>query len=172
MNPLYQTDDQGVCWLSEQGIIELAYSDLLTDSLFEWQDSQTKTQYEAVCRTQDNWPFTPTTDAHVTSRTWFTPPEYVRMSLTEYVLSRCVNTQQEHRARQELALIEHLNVSHIFKHLIYLVDTWRSKNLVWGIGRGSSVSCFILYVIGINKINPLDYDLDPEEFFKITLDSE
>jgi hypothetical protein len=171
MTLLYHTDDQGVCWLSEQGIIELAYSDLLTNSLFEWQDPQIKSQYETVCRNQDHWPFTPAAHAHVTSRTWFTPPEYSGICLTQHVLSRCVNADQILRARHELALIEHLNVSHIFKHLIYLVDTWRSKNLVWGIGRGSSVSCFILYVIGINKINPMDYDLDPEEFFKITLDS-
>lgn len=170
MNPLYSTDDQGTCWLSEQGVIELAYTDKLKNSLFEWQDTQVKDQYAQVCRTQDNWPFELSTQINTQDRSWFTPPEYAQVDLAQYVLARCQTPEQIARCHMELKLVEHLNVSHIFRHLIYLVDTWRSKNLVWGIGRGSSVSCFILYVIGINKINPLEYDLDPEEFFKIKLD--
>ena len=85
-------------------------------------------------------------------------------------MSRCKNQQQISRAQDELQIIEHLEAEHIFLHLIYLVDTWRSQNRVWGVGRGSSVSCFVLYVIGVNKINPLDYDLPMTEFFKINPD--
>lgn len=169
MNNLYQTDDQGVCWLSEQGVIELAYQNLLTNSMFEWQDAHIKSQYEQVCVSQDNWPWQPPAQLNVQDRSWFTPAEYQAVDLRSYVLQRCQNQSEIVRAEQELKLIEHLNVAHIFRHLIFLVDTWRSKNLVWGIGRGSSVSCFILYVIGLNKINPMEYDLDPEEFFKTRL---
>lgn len=172
MTNLYHTDAQGVCWLTEQGVIELAYQGKLQDSLFEWQDAQVKAQYVHMCEAQDNWPFL-IQDVHkVHDRTWFTPPEYQQLDLHSYVMARCQNPEQIARAEYELKLIDHLGVQPIFCHLIYLVDTWRSRNLVWGIGRGSSVSCFILYVIGLNRINPLDYDLDPEEFFKFSLETD
>lgn len=171
MTELYHTDAQGVCWLSEQGVIELAYQGKLQQAVFEWQDTHVKAEYVRMCESQDNWPFTLNDVSTVHDRSWFTPAQYQQMDLAEYVLNRCQSALQRERATYELKLIDHLQVSHIFKHLIYLVDTWRSRNLVWGIGRGSSVSCFILYVIGLNRINPLEYDLDPEEFFKCTLES-
>jgi DNA polymerase III alpha subunit len=52
------------------------------------------------------------------------------------------------------------------KYLKYLVDIMRDNNIVWGVGRGSSVSSFVLYLIGIHKINSLYYDLSIEEFLK------
>jgi DNA polymerase III alpha subunit len=168
MKDWYVTDAQGACWVSEQGVIELAYQGLLADSLFEWQDAQVKSEYAHACESQDNWPYLPQA-SDVQDRTWFTPAEYQDLDLYAYVTTRCRTAAELQRAEQELKLVDHLNVHHIFRHLIYLVDTWRSRNLVWGIGRGSSVSCFILYVIGLNRINPLDYDLDCEEFFKCKL---
>jgi DNA polymerase III alpha subunit len=172
MNPLCEVDDQGLCWLSEQGVIELAYQGKLQHAVFEWQHAQVKAQYTHMCEQQDNWPFMLSDVSKVYDRTWFTPPEYACMDLHAYVLMRCHTPTERARATYELKLIDHLGVDHIFKHLIYLMDTWRSRNLVWGIGRGSSVSCFILYVIGLNRINPLDYDLDCEEFFKVKLDEQ
>jgi len=48
----------------------------------------------------------------------------------------------------------------------YLVDLMRENNIVWGVGRGSSVSSFVLFLIGIHRINSIYYDLDVEEFLK------
>lgn len=172
MTDLYNVDDAGTCWLTEQGIIELAYQNKLQDSLFEWQDDHAKQEYERMCAQEDNWPFLIADMSQSQHRNWFTPDTYVNLDLDEFVLMRCATPRERERASYELKLVHHLEVSHIFKHLIYLVDTWRSKNLVWGIGRGSSVSCFLLYVIGLNRINPLDYDLDPEEFFKCALPTD
>lgn len=155
--------------MSNQGIIELAYQDKLDHAIFEWQNLVSKDQFARVSRYLDNWPFEfKSTDA--AARKWFTPNGYQEINLNEYVLSRCKNDVQMRRAMDELAIIDHLQAEHIFKHLIYLVDKWRSENRVWGVGRGSSVSCFVLYLIGINKINPLDYDLSMTEFFKIDPD--
>jgi len=50
--------------------------------------------------------------------------------------------------------------------MLYIVDTLRSQNILWGVGRGSSVSCYCLYLIGIHKIDSLKYDLPINEFFK------
>jgi len=165
MNDLLRFDNRGLAHLSNQGIIELAYQDKINGSLFEWQDKSSQNKFDQVCEYLDCWPVSPA--GHTAeSRHWFTPAEYQQIDLRSYVLERCKNQQQRDRATEELDKIESLGATHIFLHLIYLVNLWRSKNRVWGIGRGSSVSCFVLYAIGLNKINPLDYDLDSREFFK------
>lgn len=166
MTHLYQIDDTGACHVTNQGIIELAYQDKLQDALFVWQDAAQQQAYERTCEMLDVWPFR-TQVPHTQDRTWFTPPEYANINLDQYVLQRCTTEEERERAQTELAIIHELHAECIFLHLIYLVDVWRKQNLVWGIGRGSSVSCFVLYVIGINKINPLLYDLDHREFFKV-----
>lgn len=167
MTNLQCFDNNGISHVSNQGIIELAYQGKLDNAIFEWQDSQAKTHYKSVSEYLDHWPFE-FRSVDTQARTWFTPPEYANMDLDDYVLARCKDQQQMDRAKQELKIIHDLQVEHIFLHLIYLVNLWRQRNLVWGIGRGSSVSCFVLYAIGLNKINPLDYDLDYREFFKQT----
>jgi DNA polymerase III alpha subunit len=42
----------------------------------------------------------------------------------------------------------------------------RKHNIVWGVGRGSSVASYVLYLIGVHKINSMYYDLDIEEFLR------
>jgi len=42
----------------------------------------------------------------------------------------------------------------------------RRNNIVWGLGRGSSTASYVLYLLGVHKINSLYYDLSIEEFLK------
>ena len=49
----------------------------------------------------------------------------------------------------------------------YLVDTMRNNNIVWGVGRGSSVGSFVLYKIGINRINPNLLQIRLPRLFKL-----
>lgn len=166
MKHLYDVDTQGVCHMTTQGLIEMAYQDVIQHKSFAWQHDQDKQEYDDTCRMLDTSPFE-WRMCDPQDRTWFTPAEYVNLDLHSWVLNKCQTESERMRAQTELHIIDQLDVHHIFKHLIYLVDVWRAHGLVWGLGRGSSVSCFVLYVIGINKINPLQYDLDHTEFFKI-----
>jgi len=50
--------------------------------------------------------------------------------------------------------------------LKYLVDTLRKNNVIWGVGRGSSVASYVLFLLGVHKIDSLYYNLDIEEFLK------
>jgi DNA polymerase III alpha subunit len=42
----------------------------------------------------------------------------------------------------------------------------RANNIVWGVGRGSSVASYVLFLIGIHKVDSLYYDLPIEEFLR------
>ena len=48
----------------------------------------------------------------------------------------------------------------------YLVDTLRKNKIVWGVGRGSSVASYVLYLLGVHRINSIYYELDIAEFLK------
>jgi DNA polymerase III alpha subunit len=48
----------------------------------------------------------------------------------------------------------------------YVVDTLRANNVVWGVGRGSSVASYVLFIIGVHKIDSVKYDLDWREFLR------
>jgi DNA polymerase III alpha subunit len=66
----------------------------------------------------------------------------------------------------ELSMFIHHNLIDVLKYLKYLVDTMRSNNVVWGVGRGSSVASYCLYLLDVHKIDSLKYDLDIKEFLK------
>ena len=54
----------------------------------------------------------------------------------------------------------------LLKFLKYLVDTVNDNNIVMGVGRGSSVASFVLYKLGVHKVNSMYYDLDVSEFLR------
>lgn len=97
---------------------------------------------------------------------WFTPEQYKNLDITAWCLDRCSNQTERSRALKELDIFREKNMISVLQHLVYMVDHWRSNNIVWGVGRGSSVCSFVLYLIGINRINPLDWDLEIEDFLK------
>jgi DNA polymerase III alpha subunit len=97
---------------------------------------------------------------------WFLPNEYKNFDIAQYVLEQCKNDAELQRAGEELLLYQERDMFVLLQYLKYLVDTMRQNNIVWGVGRGSSVSSFVLYLIGIHRINSLYYDLSIDEFLK------
>ena len=97
---------------------------------------------------------------------WLMPEEYKNMDIAKWVLEQCKDEAELQRAGQELLLFQERNMFPLLQYLKYLVDTMRQHNIVWGVGRGSSVASFVLFLIGIHKINSLYYDLPSEEFPK------
>jgi Bacterial DNA polymerase III alpha NTPase domain len=98
--------------------------------------------------------------------TWLMPQEYHDMDIAQWVLDQCDTDAELQRAGEELLLFQERNVFDLLRYLKYLVNTMRKNNIVWGVGRGSSVASFVLYKIGVHRINSLYYDLDPREFLK------
>lgn len=99
-------------------------------------------------------------------RNWYMPQNYKDLDIAKYILELCTNDSELQRAGQELLLFQERNMFDLLKYLKYLVDTMRENNIVWGVGRGSSVSSFVLYLLGVHKINSLYYDLSIDEFLK------
>jgi DNA polymerase III alpha subunit len=94
------------------------------------------------------------------------PEEYKTLDIAKYVLGQCENEEEMQRAGQELLLYQERDMFDLLRYLKYLVDTMRNNNIVWGVGRGSSVSSFVLFLIGIHKINSIYYQLDFSEFLR------
>lgn len=97
---------------------------------------------------------------------WFMPDEYKTFDIAKFVLDLCENDAELQRAGEELLLYQERDMFVLLRYLKYLVDVMRANDIVWGVGRGSSVSSFVLYLIGIHRINSLYYDLPITEFLK------
>jgi DNA polymerase III alpha subunit len=96
---------------------------------------------------------------------WFMPKEYKNIDIEGFLVDECPKQNYE-RLVEELELFRQHNMIEVLKYLKYLVDTMRSNNIVWGVGRGSSVASYCLYLLGIHKIDSIKYDLDIREFLK------
>jgi DNA polymerase III alpha subunit len=97
---------------------------------------------------------------------WMTPKPWCSCDIDTWCRSQCHTEEQHARCEMELELFRERGLTQVLQQLKYLVDHWRQHNIVWGVGRGSSISSYVLYLIGIHKINPLLYGLDCTEFFK------
>jgi DNA polymerase III alpha subunit len=97
---------------------------------------------------------------------WHMPDEYKHMDIAEYVLSLCDSDEKLQRCGQELLLFQERNLFDLLRYLKYLVDTLKSNNMIWGVGRGSSVASYVLYLLGVHRIDSMFYDLDAREFLR------
>ena len=99
-------------------------------------------------------------------RNWHMPEEYKQLDIASYVLGLCKEDYELQRVGQELLLYQERNLFDLLRYLKYLVDTLRKNNVVWGVGRGSSVASYVLFLLGVHKIDSLYYNLDIDEFLK------
>ena len=107
----------------------------------------------------------PLTKLQVDKSNWFIPTDYQQLDIEKYLVDQCPE-QNYPRLIEELALFKQNNMIPVLKTMKYVVDTLRANNIVWGVGRGSSVSSYVLYLIGIHKIDSVKYALPIDEFFK------
>lgn len=97
---------------------------------------------------------------------WNMPDEYKDLDIAKWILDQCKTEEEFQRVGKELLLYLERDLFPLLQYLKYLVDTMRKYNIVWGVGRGSSVSSYVLYLLGVHKINSIYYDLDIEEFLR------
>ena len=97
---------------------------------------------------------------------WLMPNEYKDMDIAKWVLEQCKTDPELQRVGEELLIFQERDLFDLLRYLKYLVDTMRDNGVIWGVGRGSSVASYVLYLIGIHKVNSMYYDLSITEFLR------
>lgn len=97
---------------------------------------------------------------------WNMPNGYKKLDIIDWLVAQCKTQDEITRVAEELELYSGRGLLPLLQFLKYMVDTFRNKGIVWGVGRGSSVSSYVLYLIGVHKINSMKFDLDISEFLR------
>lgn len=161
--------------LTERDLMEFLYrgvepSSVVTDynaeqynklcSIFEFEHTPIKTK-DAFEGTWEEY-----VEQATNEQGWNMPDEYRNMEIDSYVLGLCETDEEKAQVTLEMIMYRDRGLWPMLKFLKYMVDTMRANNIVWGVGRGSSVASYVLYLLGVHKINSLKYKLDIKEFLK------
>lgn len=104
---------------------------------------------------------------HEISQEFLIPEKYRELDVVEYLAGLVPDHEgRQARVAEELELFQARNLFPVLRMLIYIVDQMRQHRIVWGVGRGSSVASYCLYLIGIHRIDSYAYDLPIREFLK------
>ena len=167
-------DQYGQTYTNSQELCDLLYKNPGLDiSLFQVEDSieynRSVAELHAELDLLDSYHNISQTVEEFDSilqKNWRMPKEYKDLDIAEYVLGLCKEEHELQRVGQELLLYQERNLFDLLRYLKYLIDTLRKNNVVWGVGRGSSVASYVLFLLGVHKIDSLYYNLDIEEFLK------
>lgn len=170
-----RVDDWGRVILTESGLLELFYRgmghrEVLVD------DTMATREFNSWCDTFDKSnkklmlyePLNITPDEYHSERqkTWLITEEYKTIDMSQWLRDKCVTQAQLDRVNAELALFETHQMYDVLRLLLYIVDTLKANNVLWGVGRGSSVASYCLFLIGVHRIDSLKYELPISEFIK------
>jgi len=97
---------------------------------------------------------------------WTMPVEYAELDLDVYFANKISTNEQAVRVVEELALFEEHGLEPMLRFMIYLVKLMQDNNILWGVGRGSSVSSYLLFLAGLHQVDSIKYNLDIKEFIR------
>lgn len=172
---LMKTDSLGIPRFTNRDLIDMIYSGhadkvhvVLCDSDDDVDKFNTAMQEQGMSLLQKYIPLDvdKKTFDGVCQSEWFMPDEYKNMNVIEYIIKRTNTPQEYKRVDEELQEFKKRDMLDLLKYMIYLVDFMRENNIVWGVGRGSSVASYVLYLIGVHRIDSIQYDLDWREFLR------
>ncbi len=142
---------------------DIRYVDQITDDVKEFNRHVSNSQ-ELITKQEVRPP----------SFEWLLPDEYKNLDVLEYVLNQLHShikllTKDEAdlrtlRVLKELKLYESHGLFDVLRTIIFVINTLSAAKTVWGVGRGSSVSSYVLYVIGVHDVDSFAYDLQIEDF--------
>ena len=170
-----QTDSLGIPVYSKTDILDIIYQgkvNLLGNILVDIDPSELE-QFNSAAREAGEAPlqsYTPLSidlndfDQSLQSD-WLMPDEYKRLDIEGFLVNQCPKESYQ-RLIEELQEYRSRNMLDLLRWLKYFVDTCRQHNVLWGVGRGSSVASYALYLIGVHKIDSLKYNLDWREFLR------
>jgi DNA polymerase III alpha subunit len=107
----------------------------------------------------------PSPKTDIDTSDWFMPEEYKNMDIEGFLVDQCPKENYD-RLIRELEIYRERNLIPLLRMMKYIVDTLRSNRVLWGVGRGSSVASYVLFLLGVHRIDSVKYSLPLEEFFK------
>ena len=182
---LMKTDTLGIPRFSNRDLIDMIYSgnaDKVHVVLCDQNDDVDK--FNEVCEEQGINKLQKYIPLDVDEQTfdgvcqseWFMPDEYKELDIKVWLLEKLqeelqsdphsVYTEFLPRVNEELQAFTERGMIPLLRYMIYLVDFMRENDIVWGVGRGSSVASYVLYLIGVHRIDSIQYDLDWREFLR------
>ena len=93
-------------------------------------------------------------------REFVSHPEWIEGKLQRPAITRTL------RASRELAMYHAMGLDDVLRALIFVINTLRKNDIVWGVGRGSSVSSYVLYLIGVHDVDSVEYGLEITDFLR------
>jgi len=110
----------------------------------------------------------PNLPEQVDNNTDFWLPDYYKeLDVEQYIRQLCPDDHiSQARVDAELEMFTARNLTDILRLLIHIVTILRKNNVVWGVGRGSSVASYCLYLLGVHRVDSIKYQLDIKEFLK------
>jgi DNA polymerase III alpha subunit len=111
-------------------------------------------------------PYPPTEEHARRSASWLICEDLRDLDVRAFVRSLCSTPEQIARVDHEMDLFEGRGLVPLLQTMICLVDHFRTNEAVWGVGRGSSVASYVLFLIGVHRIDSMRYGLQIEEFLK------
>jgi DNA polymerase III alpha subunit len=122
-------------------------------------------QYNKFCDMLDLAPLSASIDY---SQDFDIPQYYKEIDVEQYLINLIPDQDpvKLQRVAHELEIFSARNLYPVLQLLIYIIDTMRKNHIVWGVGRGSSVASYCLYLIGVHKVDSIKYGLDINEFLK------
>ena len=171
---LMKTDELGIPRFTNRDLIDMIYSGNIEKCHVVLCDpSDDIDQFNAAMEDQGLSPLQKYIPIDVDQKTfdgvcqseWFMPDEYKNINVRDY-LSAKSPPMHLRRMAEELAAYEERGLIDLLRYMIYLVDFMRENNIVWGVGRGSSVASYVLYLIGVHRIDSVHYGLDWREFLR------
>jgi DNA polymerase III alpha subunit len=170
-----QTDSLGIPVYSKTDILDIIYQgkvDLLGNMLVDIDQSELD-QFNLAAQEAGESPLRSYAPLSIDIRDfdqslqsdWLMPDEYKQLDIEDYLVHVCPKENYQ-RLIEELQEYRSRNMLNLLRWLKYFVDTCRANNVLWGVGRGSSVASYTLYLIGVHKIDSLKYNLDWREFLR------
>lgn len=105
---------------------------------------------------------------------WTIPDKYLNFDLDTYLFSLSEKIEHDslydirmQRLADEIFTFKKLNLDELLKLLIYIIDVMKETKSIWGVGRGSSCSSYLLYLMGLHEIDPVLYDIALSDFLKV-----
>ena len=174
---LMKTDELGIPRFSNRDLIDMIYSGnadkvhvVLCDESDDIDKFNSAMKEQGLSPLQKYIPLdvdTKTFDS-VCQSEWFMPDEYKTLDIDAFLLGKIGGklTKEWGRCLEELEEFQKRDMYPLLRYMIYLVDFMRENDIVWGVGRGSSVASYVLYLIGVHRINSIQYGLDWREFLR------